>query len=98
MIIWVLAFTFLFLYRIRANVFYAYMLMLAFAHLSSKLREDWHRHAKRAAIAGIVLLLLLAAFLPKSPYDPYHQGHFKPGIGVDPKMAGGAEYVRTHNI
>ena len=97
-IIWLLAFTFLFIYRIRANVFYAYMLLLAFAHLSGKLKAGWQRNAKRAAIAGMLVLLLPAVFLRGSPYDPYHQGHFKPGIGVDPKMAGGAEYIRNFNI
>ncbi len=97
-IIWVLVFALLFIYRVRANVFYAYVLFLAFAHLSAKLKTGWQRNAKRADITGMIVLFFPAFLLSGSPYDPYQGGYFKPGIGVDPKMAGGAEYIRNFNI
>jgi hypothetical protein len=96
--LWLLAFAALFIWRIRANVFFAYTLVLAATYLASKIKVREEKFARRAGIIGMAALIFFAYIIPNTPYDPWYGGYLKPGLGVNEKMDGGARYFTRHQL
>jgi hypothetical protein len=95
--LWLLVFAALFIWRIRANVFFAYTLVLASTYLASKINVQEEKIARRAGIIGLVVIIFFARMLPNTPYDPWYGGYLKRGMGVNEKMDAGANYfIRNH--
>jgi hypothetical protein len=98
LIVWVVTFSALFLYRVRANVFLAYTLLIVTVHLASSIKINEQKVASRAGLISGVVLLLLALNLPYSIWKPYSSDFVSPGFGVDKQMHAGAEFFIRNGL
>jgi hypothetical protein len=95
---WLLVFGALFLWRIRANVFYGYTLILLASWLMEGIPAAQMKKARNIAMISLAALLVIVFRLPHTPFDPYFGGAYKPGLGNDPAMDDGARYLLRNNI
>lgn len=98
LVIWLITFSALFLYRVRANVFFAYTLMLVVVHLSTTLKETEQKIASRSGVLAALIILLIVIHLPNSIWKPYASDSFRGGLGVDKRMPAGAEFFVRNGL
>lgn len=96
--LWLLVFAALFIWRIRANVFFAYSFVLAVTYLASKIKVHEQKYARRAGVIGVMAVIFFAFIVPSTPFDPWYGGYLKRGLGVDQKMNSGARYFIRNNL
>lgn len=97
LVVWLVAFAALTLWRVRAEVFMAYVVVLVVARVSIIAGEKHRKRVSRISLALLVVtvLLLLASGLPYfKPYS-YHQG---PGLGITKDLKGAARYFREKDL
>lgn len=98
LVIWLITFLALFLYRVRANVFMAYTLLLITVHLASTLKPVEQKIASRLGLAAAFAILLITLNLPYSIWKPHTYDSFSPGMGVDKRMHAGAEFFVRNGL
>jgi hypothetical protein len=96
--IWLTAFLVLFFWKVRANVFFAYLMVLVALHIADSIPAAGRRKAGRIALVATLLVVIVARLFLYNLYDPYKDGFLKPGLGLDEKMAGGADYFIKNEL
>lgn len=97
-LIWLIVFGLLTLYRIRANVFFGYLLILFGNQTYSLTHPRYHKWQNIFAGTASVLLVFLISVVGFKQYNPYHSEirHF--GIGIDKNLDDAAEFFKEHKI
>ena len=95
-ILWSLAFVALALWRVRAGVFFAYMIVLLAGEVTGQLPQ---RHRKTTSRVSIVMAVFLLAFVSSSRSGLFYPYRYKePGLGIAEGLPGGANYFIRNKL
>ncbi len=97
LVVWLTAFAVLALWRIRANVFMAYVVILAVSQVSAMWGE-WHsKNVTRWSISILTVVMLLVLIPGYVRYNPY-AFQKEPGFGIADELKGAGKYFRLKGL
>ena len=97
-IIWLVTFGVLFLWRVRAGVFFAYVMVLMVGLLTEMAGSGKQKIVTRLTSVLTILLFLVLFMGRVNYYWPYHKGQEKPGLGIVKELDDGAAFFINNKL
>lgn len=97
LVVWLAAFALLTLWRIRADVFLAYVLVLTVSQVSALWEEKHRKTLNRWSISTFVIFAITLLVVGYARFNPYAYQK-EPGLGIAEDMKGAARYFKEKGL